>query len=108
MCLLKGSVIRKRYILVFWESESEKMDKYLYNYYEIKRKYKKGNFSIYLCNQLNKSTICGLITRKGGNIVTVSGTIKNAGSLCHIPWKTIFISLPPRRPPEKVWGGIVQ
>ncbi|MCL4312329.1 MAG: hypothetical protein M1462_07915 [Candidatus Thermoplasmatota archaeon] len=76
MCLLKGSVIRKRYILVFWESESEKMDKYLYNYYEIKRKYKKGNFSIYLCNQLNKSTICGLITRKGGNIVTVSGTIK--------------------------------
>ena len=38
MCLLKGSVIRKRYILVFWESESEKMDKYLYNYYEIKRK----------------------------------------------------------------------
>ena len=42
MYLLKGSVIRKRYILVFWESESEKMDKYLYNYYEIKRKYKKG------------------------------------------------------------------
>jgi RNase P/RNase MRP subunit POP5 len=76
MCLLKGSVIRKRYILVYWEAESERMDRYLYNYYQIKRKYKNGNFSIYLCNQLNKMTICKIIKGKGGKIISVSGTIK--------------------------------
>jgi len=73
---LKGSLIRKRYVLVFWESEPERMDRYLYNYYEVKRKYRTENFSIYMCNQLNKPTICSIIREKGGNIITVSGTIK--------------------------------
>jgi len=52
------------------------MDRYLYNYYEVKRKFKNENFSIYMCTQLNKSTICSIILEKGGNIITVSGTIK--------------------------------
>ncbi len=78
---MKGSIIRKRYILVFWESGSERMDRYLYNYYEVKRKYKNENFSIYLCNQLNKSTISSIILKKGGNIITVSGTIKKCKRL---------------------------
>ncbi|WP_337860809.1 hypothetical protein [Ferroplasma sp.] len=73
---MKGSVIRKRYILALWDSEPEKMDRYLYSSYQIKRKFKKENFSIYLCNQLNKSTICRIIEEKGGNIIIVSGTIK--------------------------------
>jgi RNase P/RNase MRP subunit POP5 len=73
---LKGSVIRKRYVLVFWETEPEKMDRYLYSYYQIRRKYREENFSIYLCNQLNKIAICKIIQEKGGNVITVSGTIK--------------------------------
>ena len=108
MYLLKGSVIRKRYILVFWESESEKMDKYLYNYYEIKRKYKKGNFSIYLCNQLNKSTICRLISRKGGNIVTVSGTIKKCKkSLSYTMENNIHLTPSKETPWESVWRNCI-
>ena len=73
---MKGSIIRKRYVLVLWESEPEKMDRYIYNCYQVKRKYKNNNFSILLCNQLNKITVYNAIEKKGGKIITVSGTIK--------------------------------
>ncbi len=74
--MLKGSVIRKRYILVLWEYEPEKMDRYIYNYYQVKRKYRNNNFSVLMCNQLNKKAVCNIIEKKGGKIITVSGTIK--------------------------------
>ncbi len=80
MVLLKGSVIRKRYVLVLWESEAEKNDRYIYNCYQVKRKYRNNNFSILMCNQMNKKTVCDIIEKRGGKIVTVSGTIKKCRS----------------------------
>jgi uncharacterized protein (DUF1330 family) len=80
MVLLKGSVIRKRYVLVLWESGAEKNDRYIYNSYQVKRKYRNNNFSILMCNQMNKNTICDIIEKRGGKVIAVSGTIKKCKS----------------------------
>ncbi len=72
--MLKGSLIRKRYILVYWESPT--IDKYLYTYYGIKRKYRHDKFSIYLCSQLNRNAIEKIINDRGGKTIITSGTIK--------------------------------
>ncbi len=74
--MLKGSTIRKRYILVLWDSDAEKNDRYIYNYYQVKRKYRNNNFSVLMCDQLNKKAVCSIIEKRGGKIITVSGTIK--------------------------------
>ncbi|MEM0139547.1 MAG: hypothetical protein QXZ44_02915 [Ferroplasma sp.] len=73
---MKGSLIRKRYILVFWEVSSASADRDLYNYYGIKRKYRNDKFCIYMCNQLNRNSTMKIIRNKGGYTIITSGTIK--------------------------------
>ncbi len=73
---MKGSILRKRYVLIYSEYGINGIDKYLYNFYSIKRKYKNSNFAIFMCNQFNKDYIIKIIEKKGYDVVYVSGTIK--------------------------------
>ncbi len=73
---MKGSVLRKRYILIHSEYGINGIDKYLYNHYSVKRKYKNNNFAIFMCNQFNKDIIIKMLEKKGYGVIYVSGTIK--------------------------------
>lgn len=74
--MLKGSILRKRYILIHSKYSINGIDKYLYKFYNIKRKYKNDSFMIFLCDQFNKDNIIKIIEKKGYDVIYVSGTIK--------------------------------
>ena len=81
MWLLKGSITRKRYILVFYGNNIEallKMENSLIRLFNIKKKFKADGFYIFLTDQFKKQKICSYINLncEGITIETASGTIK--------------------------------
>ncbi len=78
---LKSSLIRKRYVLVYYGDNIEellKMENALSRLFNIKRKLKSEGFYIFLTDQFKKQKICSYIETNfsGINVETVSGTIK--------------------------------
>jgi hypothetical protein len=78
---LKSSLIRKRYVLVYYGNNIEellKMESSLNRLFNIKRKFKSDGFYIFLTDQFKKQKVCSYIKTNftGITIEIVSGTIK--------------------------------
>lgn len=84
---MKGSNIRKRYILL--KANNENLNATvndLYRKFGTKLKWINGDNAIVLTDQFQKDVICQYIQNKTGvSIITVSGTIKKCKSLLNIP-----------------------
>ncbi|MFG1460475.1 MAG: hypothetical protein AAE987_03740 [Thermoplasmataceae archaeon] len=84
---MKGSTIRKRYILMQADSENLKaVVNDIHRKFGTKLKWTDGNNAIVLTDQFQKDVICQYIQNKTSvSIITVSGTIKKCKSLLEIP-----------------------
>lgn len=83
---MKGSIFRKRYVLIYGENLSQKirlLEKELYRIYRSKRKYSENNYAIFLTNQFYKESLTEFISKnfKDVEILTVSGTIKKCKTI---------------------------
>ncbi|WP_297217935.1 hypothetical protein [Thermoplasma sp.] len=73
---MKGSVIRKRYILV-WSSKQEELSRDLFRTFRCKVKFHHGDFAIYLATQFNKDRVIQFINSyDGSRSIITSGTIR--------------------------------
>lgn len=78
--LLKGSPIRRRYILLQVGSEAvlqEAMSR-AYHRYRCRTRFTSGNYGIVLTDQFHKEAVCDFLESSFPNlrIITVSGTIR--------------------------------
>ena len=84
---MKGSTIRKRYILIQADSENLKaVVNDIHRKFGTKLKWTDGNNAIVLTDQFEKDSICKYIQNKtGASVITVSGTIKKCKSFLKMP-----------------------
>ena len=84
---MKGSNIRKRYILLKANNENLNATvNELYRKFGTKLKWINGDHAIVLTDQFQKDVICQYIQNKTGvSIITVSGTMKKCKSFLNIP-----------------------
>lgn len=77
---VKGSIYRKRYVLVCSDlpQDLRRLENELYRIYRSRKKYHEENYAIFLTDQFYKDGLTEFITKKFPTvgIVTVSGTIR--------------------------------
>jgi hypothetical protein len=77
---VKGSIYRKRYVLVYADTGPEKaksMEKQLFRLFRCKRKYHEHPYLIFLTNQFQREDVVAFINRDPSfRTLTVSGTIR--------------------------------
>jgi len=77
---MKGSVIRKRYILV-QSSRHETLSRDLFRNFRCKIKFRSGDYAIYLATQFNKERVINFVESYGDSrTIITSGTIRKCKS----------------------------